>query len=36
MFEDLARMEQGHLDLLEGEYNFLRGQFQTVMGFAPF
>jgi hypothetical protein len=29
-------MEQGHLDLLEGEYNYLRGQFQTAMGFAPF
>jgi len=36
MFLDLAQMEQGHLDLLEGEYNFLRGQFQSAMGFAPF
>lgn len=36
MFLDLVKMEQGHLDLLEGEYNFLRGQFQTSMGFAPF
>jgi rubrerythrin len=36
MFADLAKMERGHLDLLEGEYNFLRGQFQTAMGFAPF
>jgi rubrerythrin len=36
MFLDLAKMEQGHLDLLEGEYNFLKGQFQTAMGFAPF
>ena len=36
MFADLAKMEQGHLNLLEGEYNFLRGQFQTAMGFAPF
>jgi rubrerythrin len=36
MFLDLVRMEQGHLDLLEGEYNFLRGQFQSAMGFAPF
>lgn len=36
MFLDLAQMEQGHLDLLEGEYNFLKGQFQTTMGFAPF
>jgi hypothetical protein len=36
MFLDLVKMEQDHLDLLEGEYNFLRGQFQTSMGFAPF
>lgn len=36
MFLDLAKMEQGHLDLLEGEYNYLRSQFQTAMGFAPF
>lgn len=36
LFLDLVKMEQGHLDLLEGEYNFLRGQFQTAMGFAPF
>jgi rubrerythrin len=36
MFQDLVKMERGHLDLLEGEYNFLRGQFQTAMGFAPF
>ena len=36
MFLDLVKMEQGHLDLLEGEYNFLRGQFQTAMGFSPF
>ncbi len=36
MFLDLARMERGHLDLLEGEYSFLRGQFQMAMGFAPF
>lgn len=36
MFLDLARMERGHLNLLEGEYNFLRGQFQNAMGFAPF
>jgi rubrerythrin len=36
MFLDLVRMEQGHLDLLEGEYDFLRGQFQSAMGFAPF
>jgi rubrerythrin len=33
---DLAKMEQGHLELLQGEYDFLRGQFQTAMGFAPF
>jgi rubrerythrin len=36
LFLDLVKMEQGHLDLLEGEYNFLRGQFQLAMGFAPF
>jgi rubrerythrin len=36
MFLDLVKMEQGHLDMLEGEYNFLRGEFQTAMGFAPF
>ena len=36
MFLDLVKMEQGHLDLLEGEYDFLRGQFQTAMGFSPF
>jgi rubrerythrin len=36
MFLDLVKMEQGHLDLLEGEYNFLRSQFQTAMGFSPF
>jgi rubrerythrin len=36
MFLDLVRMEQGHLELLEGEYNFLREQFQSAMGFAPF
>ncbi len=29
-------MEQGPLDLLRGEYEFLRGQFQTAMGFALF
>lgn len=36
MFGDLAAMEQGHLRLLEGEYNTLLGYFQTAMGFAPF
>jgi rubrerythrin len=36
MFLDLAKMEQGHLNLLEGEYDFLRSQFQSAMGFAPF
>jgi rubrerythrin len=36
MFADLAKMERGHLELLQGEYEFLRGQFQTAMGFAPF
>ena len=36
MFLDLAKMEQSHLDLLEGEYTFLKDQFQSAMGFAPF
>jgi rubrerythrin len=36
MFHDLAEMEKGHLRLLQGEYDFLLGQFQTTMGFAPF
>jgi rubrerythrin len=36
MFLDLAEMEKGHLNLLEGEYRFLLGQFQNTMGFAPF
>jgi rubrerythrin len=36
MFLDLVRMEQAHLDLLENEYNSLRGHFQSAMGFAPF
>jgi rubrerythrin len=36
MFRDLAEMERGHLHLLEGEYNYLLGQFQMTMGFAPF
>ena len=36
MFRDLADMEQGHLRLLEGEYNRLKSYFQTEMGFAPF
>ena len=36
IFLDLVKMEQGHLDMLEGEYNFLRGQFQSAMGFSPF
>ena len=36
MFSDLARMEKGHLDLLEGEYDLLKAEFQTAMGFAPF
>jgi rubrerythrin len=36
MFLDLVKMEQAHLDLLEGEYDYLQGQFQTAMGFAPF
>lgn len=36
MFRDLARMEEGHLRMLEREYEFLKAQFQTTMGFAPF
>ena len=36
MFSDLARMETAHLGILEGEYGFLRDQFQHAMGFAPF
>ena len=36
MFQELTRMEQGHLELLRREYEFLRGQFQTAMRFAPF
>ena len=36
MFQDLAHMETGHLMLLEREYNLLRDQFQSAMGFAPF
>jgi rubrerythrin len=36
MFQDLAEMERGHLNLLEGEYRFLMEQFRTTMGFAPF
>jgi rubrerythrin len=36
MFRDLAAMEQGHLRLLEGEYNSLMASFQNAMGFAPF
>ena len=36
MYLDLARMEEGHLALLQGEYEYLRDQFQMAMGFAPF
>jgi rubrerythrin len=36
MYLDLVKMEQGHLELLEGEYRFLQGEFQTAMGFVPF
>jgi len=36
IYLDLVRMEEGHLALLQGEYDFLRSQFQTAMGFAPF
>jgi rubrerythrin len=36
MFLDLVRMEQEHRQLLEGEYQFLKDQFQGAIGFAPF
>lgn len=36
MFRDLARMETGHMRMLQQEYEFLRSQFQDAMGFAPF
>ncbi len=36
MYLDLVKMEEGHLALLQGEYDYLRGQFQMAMGFAPF
>jgi rubrerythrin len=36
MFRDLARWEQGHLKILESEYDFLLEQFHSAMGFAPF
>ena len=36
MYLDLVKMEQGHLELLESEYQFLQGEFQTAMGFVPF
>jgi rubrerythrin len=36
MFQDLVQMERGHLELLEGEYRYLRGEFQSAMGFSPF
>ena len=36
LFRDLVTMEQAHLDLLQDEYDFMQGQFQTAMGFAPF
>jgi rubrerythrin len=36
IYLDLVRMEESHLALLQGEYDFLRNQFQTAMGFAPF
>jgi len=36
MFQDLVKMETGHLRLLEREYDFLKGQFQSAMGFSPF
>jgi len=36
IYLDLVKMEEGHLALLQGEYEFLQGQFQMTMGFAPF
>jgi rubrerythrin len=36
MYLDLVKMEENHLALLQGEYEFLRGEFQIAMGFAPF
>ncbi|NIV34311.1 MAG: hypothetical protein GWN58_34095, partial [Anaerolineae bacterium] len=36
IYRDLVKMEESHLQLLQGEYDFLRGEFQTAMGFAPF
>jgi rubrerythrin len=36
MYLDLVSMEESHLALLQGEYDVLRSQFQTAMGFAPF
>ena len=36
MYLDLVKMEEGHLALLQGEYDYLRNQFQMAMGFAPF
>ncbi|MCL7454829.1 MAG: ferritin family protein [Anaerolineae bacterium] len=36
MFRDLARWEQGHLDMLESEYRSLLDHFQSAMGFTPF
>jgi len=36
MFRDLARWEQGHLTILESEYQFLLEEFHSTMGFAPF
>lgn len=36
VYLDLVKMEEGHLALLQGEYEFLKGQFQMTMGFSPF
>jgi rubrerythrin len=36
IYLDLVKMEESHLALLQGEHDFLRGQFQMAMGFAPF
>lgn len=36
VYLDLVKMEEGHLALLQGEYELLQDQFQMAMGFAPF
>lgn len=36
MYQSLVEMEQGHFDLLQGEYRLLAEQFKRTMGFEPF